>query len=315
MRGRGLVVAGAVGVTLLLGACGGVESKKASPSSSGEVARSSAPAQGAAQGGAMNATVIDSAAKPADGSGAASSAVAPASERKIVQNVFLDLQMRDVQAGFEWIGTVAEAAGGLVSESNVRFDGGERRASITIRVPSARLQDVLAQVRGLATSVDAERSNANDVTEEYTDLGARQRTLEATEQQLLVFLTRAQTIQETLQVQDRLNTVRTDIERVKGRLALLTRLTDLSTVQIQLRPTAVAKAEPRSEHGPAAAVRRGWNASLDVVGGIGTAALTLAAFSWWLLPFAALGVWATRRGARRRPVPAPAAPVGGGGGE
>jgi hypothetical protein len=221
------------------------------------------------------------------------------SDRKLVINASLDLVLDDVQSGFERIGAIAQANGGLVADSTMRQDSsGVRRATITVRVPVNRTQDALAQIRDLAVKVESERSSANDVTEEYTDLEARQRNLEASEQQLLALLAQAKNVQEVLQVQDRLTSTRTEIERIKGRINLLTRLTDLATIQAQLRsePAPVAAAGP----GPLDALARGWQTSLDVVGGIALAGLTALAFSWWLIPLVAVAVWAVRREVRRR---------------
>ena len=288
-----------VGVALLAGCTEGGDSKRAkstAPSANG--ARSAAePAPRAAEPSADK----DAArmALPATGQQQTSGAPMPGTDRKIVHTTFLDLQMNDVQSGFERIGQITEANGGLVAEANIRLEGDQRRATITIRVPVARYQDVLSQIRGLATKVESERANANDISEEYTDLQSRLRNLEATENQLLVFLGQAKNVQEVLQVQDRLNSTRAEIERVKGRINLLTRLTDLATIQAQLRPdSAPVTREPR---GPGDALRRGWQVSTEVLGGAIYGVLAALAFSWWLLPFvAAAGLWLARREARRR---------------
>jgi hypothetical protein len=308
-------------LALLAAACGGAsDSKKesgsdpaAAPATSGEQARaigataaadqSAAQRQAAAPAPATAGQSQSAAGGQPQGGAQNAQPLPPTADRKLIFNVSLDLIMKDVQDGFERVGQIAEANGGFVADSSFRQEGDQRRASVTIRVPAQRYRDVLDQVRGLAVKVDSEKSSANDVTEEYTDLQARQRNLEATEQQLLVFLGQAKNVQEVLTVQDRLNSTRAEIEKVKGRLNLLGRLTDLATIQMTLRPepAPVAK-EPAPESGPVAALREGWEASLDVVGGIALAVLTVAAFSWWLLPFAALALWLYRREQRRRAI-------------
>jgi len=95
-----------------------------------------------------------------------------------------------------------------------------------------------------------------------------------------------------------MNSTRSEIERIKGRLNLLARLTDLATIQVQLRSeSAMANG---SGTGPVAALQRGWQTSLEVVGGIALGGLTAVAFSWWLLPIVVLAAWLVRRGLRRR---------------
>jgi virulence-associated protein VapD len=227
----------------------------------------------------------------------------PSLDRKIVSTVFLDLTVKDVSASVEQVQRLAQDSGGFVAESNVRYEGKERRASITIRVPAARYLDVLSAVRGLAVKVETERASANDVTEEYTDLRSRLRNLEATEQQLLTYLTQAKNMQETFQVHDRINQVRLEIDRIKGRINLYDRLTDLATIQVQLRPETAVAPDPAVKQEPSgavAALRRGWDASTALLGGVAMVMLTVLAFSWWLLPVAALAVWVARRERRRR---------------
>jgi hypothetical protein len=315
MKRRWWWLPGVAGVTLLVAACG-AEQRASTARDSGEASSIAAlptaaavgempkaPAQNAA-GGAQPGRAGTDAGQPQSGG-----ASMPALDRKLVYKVLLDLTVKDVQTGFEQIATIAETNGGFVAESNVRQEGDGRRASVTIRVPAGRYQDVLGQIRGLATKVESERATASDVTEEFTDLQSRQRNLEATEQQLLVFLGQAKNVQEVLQVQDRLNSTRAEIERVQGRINLLNRLSELATIQVQLRPDGAALARGPQSSGPLAALQRGWDASTVLLGGVALALLTVLAFSWWLLPVVALSGWLVRRELRRRATATPMPPA------
>ncbi|MGD9891639.1 MAG: DUF4349 domain-containing protein [Dehalococcoidia bacterium] len=288
------LLSGLVVLTILAGACSSESADDGAISSTEEALPAIAadmPAarqNAAATGGSAPAAAPDSA--------ASSSQVA---DRKLMINATLDLVLDDVQSGFERIGAIAQANGGLVADSTMRQDSsGNRHAMITVRVSAGRTQETLAQIRDLAVKVESERSSANDVTEEYTDLEARQRNLAASEQQLLALLAQAKNVQEVLQVQDRLTSTRAEIERIKGRINLLTRLTDLATIQAQLRSEPASAADAGT--GPLDALARGWQTSLEVVGGIALAGLTALAFSWWLLPLIAVAAWIVRREVRRR---------------
>lgn len=227
-------------------------------------------------------------------------------DRKIVQTASIRLQVREVGASFEEVGRIATASGGFVASSNFAYQGEQQVASVTIRVPASRYQEVLRELRSLAVKVDSEGSNASDVTEEFTDLGARLRTLEATEAQLLALLARANTITEVLQVQDRLNGVRTEIERVKGRINLLERLTEMATVTVHLRPAeAVAKSGAGVDLWRE--VSEAWRESIEFLAGIAAAVLSVLVFSWWVLVLAIPGAFALQRWLRTRPQPPAAA--------
>jgi hypothetical protein len=215
-------------------------------------------------------------------------------ERKIVQTASLRLQVEEVGASFEEVGRIATASGGFVASSTFSYQGEpsdvpgrpepeqKQVASATIRVPSGRYQDVLSDLRGLAKKVDVESSNASDVTAEYSDLSARLRTLEATEARYLTLMTEAKTITEVLQVQDRLNGVRSQIEQVKGRMALLDKLGDLATITVHLRPVvAVAKA-PATTPDLGAQVSEAWAASIEFLGDIAAGVIRVVVFGWWV---------------------------------
>jgi len=221
-------------------------------------------------------------------------------DRKIIQTASVSLQVKAVGEAFQEVGRIASGAGGFVSNSSFSNVDDEQVASVTIRVPAVRFQDVLGQLRGLAVKVENEQSQASDVTEEYSDLGARLRNLEATEAQYLEFLKRAKDIGEVLQVQDRLNGVRAEIEQVRGRMNLLENLSDLSTITVHLRPESAPAAEEGGRPDPAEAAGKAWDASLDTLWGIATVVVAIAAFAWWLVPLLVLLAVAGRMLSPRR---------------
>ncbi len=222
-------------------------------------------------------------------------------DRKIIQSTSVDITVEEVGRNFQEIIRIAETAGGFVASSTFSNVDDQQIADITIRVPGDKYQDVLAQIRGMG-EVAQESSDANDVTEEYTDLQARLRTLQATEQRYFELLGEANEINEILQVQDRLDTVRGQIEQVQGRINLLDHLTDLATISVHLRPESAVVAAPTGGGGvhPLAAAASAWETSLEALRGLAAAALVVAVFSWWIVPpLAALGIsarwWLGRR--------------------
>ncbi len=210
-------------------------------------------------------------------------------DRKIIMVATIDLNVDDVARGFEDVSTIATGAGGFVASSSFGHNGDNQTASVTIRVPSDKYQDTLDRVRKLGDVRDAQ-SSSNDVTEEYTDLQSRLRNLKATEDQYILLLGRANDIGEVLQVQDRLNSVRSEIEQVQGRINLVEHQTDLATITVHLDPPVVSTTKPSTgDRGPLEVAGDAFQASLDVLLGIATVALAVAAFSWWLVPLALLG--------------------------
>jgi len=164
-----------------------------------------------------------------------------AGDRKIIYTASLRLEAEDVQAAFASVEQTARAAAGFVESSSIgSFTDDEGReyatATITIRIPVDRYDSTLAAIRKIpGSTVKSEDSSATEVTEEYTDLQSRLRNLERVEAQYLTLLEDARTIQDILTVNDRIDSVRSQIEQTEGRLRLLDDLIDMATVSVSIQ--------------------------------------------------------------------------------
>jgi len=187
--------------------------------------------------------------------GAPMEALAPISERMIIRTVELAMYVQDVEADFDEIQALAEEMGGYVANANTWHQGEYLRARLTIRVPARELDRALEQIKALATQVERESTSGEDVTEEYTDLEARLRNLEATEVELreLLVTVRQRTgkAEDILAVHRELTSIRGQIEQIKGRMQFLEQMSALATIHIELtpdvlsRPLTVGRWEPR----------------------------------------------------------------------
>lgn len=173
-------------------------------------------------------------------------AIAPAEQspesipgRKIIRNGSLELLVNDVKQSTEKIGSIVSAAGGYV-EKATQTSTGTHTASITVRVPAPRLDDVMAEIKRLATNVDRETVEARDVTREYIDLDAHLRNAKAEEAQYLQILKSARTIKDTLDTTEKLSDVRGRIEQLQGEMNYLTSQIDMSSLEISVRAEAEA---------------------------------------------------------------------------
>jgi hypothetical protein len=280
---------GSAGMPALLSQSGEVYSRDASTSA--------APPADSAAGAESGGSGSDIAQSTADVLG-----------RKVIRNGTLELGVESVDDSYDRASAVASDLGGYVAESSFSGTVDARNARVVIRVPADRYDDALARLRGLATEVRSISSSAQDVTGEVTDLEAALRNLRAVEAQYVELLSRAQAIPDILQVQERLQDVRAEIDRTEGRRALLTRLTDLATITVQLAPvtTAPAHAETRT---PLDAAGEAWEASLDSIRQVAVVGVSVVVYSWWLLPLVAVASLVARRFVRARRGTAPASTV------
>ena len=172
---------------------------------------------------------------------AASGDAAAPMERKIVRNADMSIVVDDIDTVVSRVTALVAEQQGFVVHSSRFGTGDEERASMSFRVPSEGLDAVLAQVREWANNVENEQTSARDVTEEFIDTEARLNSLTATEAKYLDLLTRAETVEETLNVQRELENVRYRIESAEGRLRFLRQTTSLSLVNLEISTTERAK--------------------------------------------------------------------------
>ena len=248
-----------------------------------EEVMAAAPAMARAEGGAFKSD------------GAAASGPVDELGRRIIREGRINIEVEDVLASFDRIDDIARQNGGFVAESSVYSSPRDEQgvappaagAYLRLRVPADRFDAVRAQIGELAETVLSQGTSSQDVTMQVADFEARLRNLHSTEEQYLGLLADAANVEEVLQVSDRLNETRGEIERIEAQLTALAALVDLATLHVDLE--RVIDPEEEDTRGPLDAARQGWDASWQVLEAILEWSLAIIAFSWWIAPLAALG--------------------------
>jgi ribosomal protein S13 len=165
--------------------------------------------------------------------------------RMIVRTANVRITVADTGKAVDAVTRSVEGVGGYVSGSNVWREGELLRAKLTLRVPANQLTSALAAIRGLAKRVDNEVIASEDVSQEFVDLDARVRNLEATEEELRQLLVVARQnsrkATEVLEVHQQLMNIRGEIEQAKGRMRYLSQVTSMSTISLEVTPDAIAQ--------------------------------------------------------------------------
>lgn len=296
----GCVAAAALLITVVGGCSAAPAAPKGSVATDLKAAQPSAAPQ---SGAASSAESGNRAAAP----GAPGLAPAPASstssasvpwDRMIIRTASLTAIVKDVEASITAVRNIAATAGGLIAQSNSRYDGDFQVATITLQIPAAQFDTVVSSLRELAIRVENENGSTQDVTEEYTDLAAQVRNFQATEASLQRLMEKATSMQDIIALQRELTSVRGEIEKRQGRMQFLSRRTDMSTITISLKPEGIAKPQSGREWRPIEIARQAWEASQSVLLAIATVLITIVVFLWWVIPLVAVGwyVWRGRRG-------------------
>lgn len=162
-----------------------------------------------------------------------------AQERLVIENADLSIVVKDPKARMAEIGRLATDLGGYVVSSNLYQSytalGVEvPEASIVVRVPSEKLDEVLAQIKEGAVDVPTEVRSGQDVTNIYVDLQAQLRAKEAAEQKLLEIMDEAARVEDVLAVYLQVQSIQTEIEQLKGQIKYYEESAALSSVSVRL---------------------------------------------------------------------------------
>ena len=204
-------------------------------------------------------------------------------ERKIIRNADLELEANSSEESQQKITAIAESKGGFVVES--KQSSSDVRAStrdivtMTVRVPSAKFNESLDEIRRTATRVIVETIKSDDVTEEFIDIEARIKAQKALEAQFIEIMKRSNSVADALNVQRELAQVRGEIEKIEGRKRFLENQASLSTIKIRLQtPNAFSSNSSGFFYRLTEALAAGFNFALNFI-------LVLITFLIGVLPF------------------------------
>lgn len=167
-----------------------------------------------------------------------------ATDRKIIFNASLSLDVADAEKAFSDCELLVAKYGGFVAQSSLRKSDTQVLATVVLRVPAARVTELMNGLAGLGT-ITSRSSGSDDVTSQYIDIEARLKVLRAEEEQLVGFLKKATNIKDMLAVQEQLRSVRTQIEQYEGQQRYMDNATSLATVTAQLVQTTETFVAPR----------------------------------------------------------------------
>ncbi len=169
-----------------------------------------------------------------------SSAANPSiSGRKLIKNVYMYIETLEFEQSRQTVEGLVRTFGGYVESSSVAdrsmYNGRSLRyASYVLRIPGEQL-DAFLNSSGDIGTITSQEMGTEDVTLAYVDLEAKTQSLEIQQERLLEFLEKAETIEDVIKLEDRLNTVRYQLEAQKSQLKNYDNLVAFSTVSINLQ--------------------------------------------------------------------------------
>ncbi len=244
-----------ISAALLLAACGGRPSEAII---TGEIGGMAAGAPVVRMDSTEKLAAPDAAAMAVDPAAAS----AQFADRLVTYNASITLVVDDPAASMQKAAAIAAEFGGFVVSSNIYqvppdmpeprtpFEdsraqpskvSGVMQASLTMRVPAERRVQATERLRQLALDVRGESLSGQDITQEFSDLSARLRNLEAAETRLMAIMEGAATTIDVLAVYRELVTIREQLEIIRGQKQYLEQSAKMSLISVELLPSAGAQ--------------------------------------------------------------------------
>ncbi|MBV9120278.1 MAG: DUF4349 domain-containing protein [Chloroflexi bacterium] len=260
-----------------------------------------APQPAVAAGQAPAGTARTAAAPPAQlqAQGAAGLPSIPVVERMIVKNGSLTINVDDPETSLSQVDQLVQSQQGVIAAQSVRNDRDTSSITLTIQVPPENFETTLAKLRDLRAhgmKPQLDTVNSQDVTEQFVDLDAQYRNLQATRDAYQKLLDKASAVSDVITLTREIASIQTQMDQIQGRKNLISRQAAVSTINLTLLPAgASASPSPKPLPGPEQAATQAWNVLRTAGQGLEVALIWMAI----LLPLPALLLAAGWFGVRR----------------
>lgn len=202
--------------------------------------------------------------------------------RKLIYNADVSAETKEFDQAKASLDALIAELGGYVESSDISgrsYDDSResRYLNYTVRVPAASLDEFLTRLEEIMY-VTSSAKNMEDVTGSYIDTEAKLNALRQEEARLLELLDKAETLDEILQLEDRMSQVRYEIESLTAQINTYDNEIEYSTVSLYLRD--VTEFSAKSSFGS-----RSWDAFTGGWSNFLHAAQDLVIGLIWMLPF------------------------------
>ena len=165
------------------------------------------------------------------------------SERQVISQASLTVEVEDVGTAITELRAFVESAGGFIEHVSTTDGPQPGRGSATIRVPAEQFNHTIDRIEAFG-EVLGQSLGQTDVTGDAIDLAAQLRSERSAEASLLKLLDRAVSVSDVLTVERELGRVRANVERLQGQLDFIERSVALATITVTFAlppdPTASA---------------------------------------------------------------------------
>lgn len=168
-------------------------------------------------------------------------------DKKIIKDARIGLQVNDYKNYRLKLDSIINHLNGYISNDNLDKNDYSINCNLSIRIPAENFEKFLSRLENGDVKLLYKNVSAHDVTEEFIDIEARLKTKKEVEQRYTQLLSRANSIKDILEIEEKLRIIREEIEAKEGRLKYLKNQVAFSTVYLQITQELEYKYEPVKE--------------------------------------------------------------------
>lgn len=166
-------------------------------------------------------------------SASSSSSSSVSATRKLVKKADINLETKDSDELINKIGTQVSSLNGYTSSLSQNKSSRYLSVEASVQIPAEKLDEFLDFLEKSGT-VTSKNVVTKDITESYTDTESRITAYETEEKALLAMLAKCETVEDAISVQDRLSTVRAELESLRAQKKGYDREITYSEVSIRI---------------------------------------------------------------------------------
>lgn len=162
------------------------------------------------------------------------------SKRMIIRTGTMSVEVDKFDDAAGKVMEIVKRNNGFISNTTSTLNSsGKKQGTLVLKVPADKYEALISEVSTVGKVMN-QNINANDITEEYIDLEARQKTQKELEQRLLKLLSeKTARLTDVVEVEQKLASVRQVIESIDGRMRYLKNQSDMSTLTLSLYEPAI----------------------------------------------------------------------------
>jgi hypothetical protein len=205
--------------------------------------------------------------------------------RKVIANADMSLQVSNISEAISAIQNRLKELQGILLDRNVNRPEFGENATVTVRVPTDKLEEFMAFAREMSVKVVSENIYGTDVTDQYVDTETRLTQLRRQLAMLENILASAKTVDEIMKVQPYITSVQSEIDALVGQNNYLDKSSQTSRITLYLSTDELSLPyTPDLAWRPQAVFKNAVRSLLVTLQQVGSAVIWLGVYSVLIVP-------------------------------